>query len=138
MERSKNIETVLRILQDEINGDVAAALEKMTADYSMTWVYKNRAGELFPKTKKLNDEMQEAYVIKDRHYDIKHITEHEDTVMVELVESYPDPKTGEVYRTPLVLVLEMEDGKIKKGRHYCDPQLSHLHLSEEEINKAFE
>lgn len=35
---SKNVQTVLNILQDEVNGDVASALKKMTKDYTMTVV----------------------------------------------------------------------------------------------------
>jgi len=57
--------------------------------------------------------------------------------MVELVESYPDPETKKVFRTPLVLVLEMEGGKIKTGRHYTDPKLSHSGLTEDQINNVY-
>jgi hypothetical protein len=31
----------------------------------------------------------------------------------------------------------MKNGKIEKGRHYCDPDLSWLHLSEEDVGKAY-
>lgn len=31
----------------------------------------------------------------------------------------------------------MEDGKIKRGRHYCDPQLSHEDLTQESIEGAY-
>lgn len=57
--------------------------------------------------------------------------------MIEMVESYPDPKTEKVYKTPLVIILEMKDGKIKRGRHYCDPDLSYLNLSNKQIDKIF-
>ena len=39
-QEQKNIETIREILEDEIRGDISAALEKMTVDYSMTWMYK--------------------------------------------------------------------------------------------------
>lgn len=131
----KNIETIHEILADEIRGDVAAALEKMHKDYSMTWVYKRRDGTLFPRveSKDVEAAMKEVYVIKDRKYDIKHILADEHTVIAELVESYSDE--GKTYRTPMVIVWELEEGKIKKGRHYCDPQLSYLDLSQENIEK---
>ena len=45
----KNIETIRQVLEDEIRGDISSALEKMTNDYSMTWVYKRKDGILFPK-----------------------------------------------------------------------------------------
>lgn len=139
MPESKNIQIVREILQNEIEGDAAAALQKMTDDYSMTWVYQSKSGELFPRTgENIKEELDDVYDIKNRKYDIKNITENNNVVMVELIESYPDPESGKIYRTPLVLVLEMRDGKIKKGRHYCDPRLSYLDLPEDQINKIYE
>ena len=38
--------------------------------------------------------MNDIYAITGRDYDIRHITEADNVVMVELIESYPDPKTG--------------------------------------------
>jgi len=135
---SKNIKTVLEILKDEIKGDVNSAFRKLTSDYSMTWMYKSKKGKLFPKTgKNIKKEMQEIYVIKGRKYDIKNIAEGDNVVMIEMVESYPDPKTKKVYRTPLVIVLAMKNGKIKRGRHYCDPDLSYLYLSKKQIKDAY-
>ncbi|OGI21518.1 MAG: hypothetical protein A2808_00575 [Candidatus Moranbacteria bacterium RIFCSPHIGHO2_01_FULL_55_24] len=135
---SKNIKTVLEILQDEINGDVSAALKKMAPDYSMTWV-EERQGKIFPSvsSKDLKKAMGKVYKIKGREYDIKNIAEGKDLVMIELVESYPDPKTKKVYRTPQVIVLEMKNGKIQTGRHYADVDLAFLHLTKKQIEKAF-
>lgn len=134
---NSNVLRVLEILQNEVDGDVAAALQKMTDDYTMTWMYKGRE-QLFPASSpEVKTELGEVYQIKGRRYDIRNITESGDVVMVELVESYPDPATGKLHQTPLVLVLEMEDGKIKRGRHYCDPQLSHEDLSQESIESAY-
>jgi ketosteroid isomerase-like protein len=133
---SPNIQLVLDILKNEADGDVAAALEKMTEDYSMTWMYQKN-NELFPTTgRDMKAELEEVYPIKSREYDIRNITESENVVMIEMIESYPDPETGQMYRTPQVIVLELEHGKIKTGRHYCDPRLSYLELSKEDINKA--
>lgn len=134
---SPNIQLVLEILKNEADGDVAAALEKMTADYSMTWMYQGKDGELFPTTgKDVEAELEEVYPIKGREYDIRNITEGENVVMLEVIESYLDPDTGQMYRTPQIIVLQFENGKIKTGRHYCDPRLSHLELSKEQINTA--
>lgn len=135
---SKNIQTVIDILNDEIKGDVRSALKKMTKDYTMTWVYQKKNGELFPSTKNdLNAELEEVYLIKGREYDIKNIAEGNNIVMIELIESYPDPETKKVYRTPLVIVLEMRGGKIRTGRHYTDPKLSYLHLTKKQVEKAY-
>lgn len=137
--QSKNIQIVLDILRDEVRGSVESALKKMSDSYSMTWIYKSpRKGVLFPKTdKNLKKEMRQSYPIKGRQYDIKHIAEGNGVVMLELVESYPDPKTKKIYRTPLVLVLEMNKSKIQTGRHYCDPNLSYLHLSKSQVARAY-
>lgn len=136
---SDNVQMVLDVLRDEINGDVQEALAKLTDNYSMTWVYKApKTGELFPCTSRnVRDELEEAYRIKGRSYEIKHVGEGRDVVFVEMVESYPDPVTGVMYRTPVVLVLELREGKIQTGRHYCDPALSYLQLSEAELKKVY-
>lgn len=135
---SKNVQNVLTTLKAEIQGDVKDSLKLLDKNYSMTWVYRNKRGELFPHTKAdVKRELEEVYVIKGRKYDVKHIAEAKDLVILELIESYPDPKTKKVYRTPEIIVLEMKNGKIKRGRHYCDPALSYLNLTTKEIDKIF-
>lgn len=129
---------VLEILRDEIRGDVLSALKKMDKKYSMTWVYKSPRGKLFPRTKPdFNREMKDVYRIKGREYDIKNIAEGKNIVIIEMVESYPDNKTKKIYRTPLVIVLEIKNGKILKGRHYCDPHLSYLNLTKKQIKGIY-
>lgn len=114
-----------------------AALRKLTEDYSMTWMYRGKH-VLFPKVMgNMVNELQKVYSIQGRKYEIKYIAEGTDVVMVELVESYPDTETGQVYRTPLILVLEMQDGKIRTGQHYCDPQISYEHLDAEVVEAAY-
>ncbi|MHB8660569.1 MAG: nuclear transport factor 2 family protein [Minisyncoccota bacterium] len=137
MKQTRKIKTVLSILKNEIRGDAASALQKLSKDYTMTWMYKGKK-KLFPSTKpNFKTELREAYRIKGRTYEIKNIAEGTDVVMVELVESYPDSKTKKIYRTPLVIVIEMKGGRIVRGRHYCDPAISHLVLSRKEIEKNF-
>jgi ketosteroid isomerase-like protein len=136
--RSKNIETVLDILDAEVRGDAKRALKLLDPRYSMTWVYQAKNGMLFPKSgKNIERELAKVYPIKGRQYDIKHIAEGKNVVIVEMIESYPNPKTKKVYRTPLVIVLEMKEGKIKRGRHYCDPRLSYLFLTKKQVQKVF-
>lgn len=136
---SKNVQLVLSILQDEVDGDIKSAISKMTDDYSMTWVdLGGREKQLFRHTKNTFEEnMKEAYPIKGRQYDIRNIAESEDLVMIELIESYPDLETGKEYRTPLILVLEFKDGKIRTGRHYLDPRISYEYLSRDEVENAY-
>ncbi len=135
----KNVLTVLGVLNDEIHGDARSAMNKLTKDYTMTWIYRHpKNGKLFPRTKKdIKAGLKKVYPTKGRHYDIKNIATGNNVVIVELVESYPDPKTKKVYRTPLVLVLEMKKGKIQTGRHYCDPNLSYLHLTKKQVANAY-
>lgn len=80
--------------------------------------------------------MTEAYPIRGREYDIRNITENENVVMIEVIESYPNEETGKVYRTPQVIVLELVNGKIRTGRHYTDPRLSYMELTKEAIDTA--
>lgn len=111
----------------------------MADDYSMTWVYKHpKTSKLIPKVKTdVSKEMAKVYVIKDRKYDIKNITANEKVVMIEMIESYTDPETKKLMRTPQVIVLEFRDGKISKGRHYCDPNLSCLDLDDETLESIY-
>ena len=135
---SKNVKLVLDILEDEVKGNVLGAMEKLHPHYTMTWVYQSSKGQLFPSARKISaKDLEKVYKIKDRHYDIKNIAEGKNLVMVEMVESYTDPKTKKKFRTPLVIVLELRNNKIKTGRHYCDPKLSYLYLSKKEVNKVF-
>jgi ketosteroid isomerase-like protein len=138
MRLSKNIKIVLDILRDEVAGDTKAAIKKMAADYTMTWVYESKGESLFPRAVVASGaDLNDAYIIKGRKYEILNIAEGKNLVMVELIESYPDPETKKVYRTPLVLVLKIKNGKISYGRHYCDPRLSYRHLTSKELQKAY-
>lgn len=134
-----NIKIIREILEDEKRGDIKSALKKMHRDYSMTWVYKRQDGVIFPRVsvKYVRLAMDKIYKIRNRKYEIKNIVANNKTVIAEMIESYPDPETKKVYRTPLVIVWELKNGKIKTGRHYCDPKLSYLNLSTKQINKIY-
>lgn len=117
---------------------ISLALKKMTVDYKMTWMYE-KDSELFPTIKNnIKAEMKDVYPIKGRTYDIRNIAESDNSVFIEVVESYPDPDTGKIYRTPQVIILELVEGKIRTGRHYCDPRLSLKDLSKEEIDAVLD
>jgi len=137
-QEEKNIRTALSLLDDEINGDVKSALSKMHPEYSMTWVYKSTNGKLFPRQyASKSDDLRDVYLIKGRGYDIKHVTSREDVVMIEMIENYPDQDTKKIHRTPQVIVLEFRDGKVLRGRHYCDPQISYLDLDDNMLTDAY-
>lgn len=134
---AKNIELLKEILADEIAGRIQSALDKMHHEYKMTWAEK-RGDILFPyESINKPEQLKDVYCIKGREYRINHILADENTVMAEITESYPDPETGKVYRTPMAMVWELKDGKIFRGRHYCDPQLSYLDLKNEDIDDLY-
>ena len=136
MNTSPNIQLILDILKNEADGDVKAALTKMTKDYKMTWMYQGKE-DLFPTTSNdVDAELEDVYPIKGREYDIRNIAEGENVVMIEMIESYPDPDDGQMYRTPQVIVLELKDGLIHTGRHYTDPRLSFMELTKEQLDSV--
>ena len=93
LEYSEQVQLVLDILKNETDGDVQAAIAKLTPDYKMTWMYEGKDGELFPSTHtNVEAELDDVYHIENRSYDVRNITEGADVVMIELIESYPDPK----------------------------------------------
>lgn len=125
----KNIDTILEILEDEIKGRVQAALQKMHKGYKMTWVYQTKDGSVFPSQKVTkNKQLKDVYEIKGREYHINHILASDNIVMAEMIEIYPDKKTAKIYSTPMAMVWEFKNGKIVRGRHYCDPRISHLNI----------
>jgi ketosteroid isomerase-like protein len=84
--------------------------------------------------------MRMAFKIEGREFEFKTVLADEptQTVVVEFVESYPDPETKQVYRTPQVSICKIRDGKIYRTRHYMDPRLSYKYLSKEVIDSVFE
>ena len=89
----------------------------------MTGMYQSKH-VLFPKveSKKIKKAMNETYTTQGRVYDIYNYAESQDSIFLELIESYP--VKNKLYRTPLALVIYFNvDGKIKLGRHYCDPKI---------------
>ncbi len=138
MSKTNLTDIALEILKNEIEGDMKLALQKMTPDYSMTWVYQGYDGKFFPRTKPdFQNLMRSAYKIKGRKYEIINVAESKDLVMLELIESYPDPKTKQIYTTPQIIVLEFKGNKIKVGRHYCDPRLSLKKLPKDYKKRIF-
>lgn len=121
----KNIETIIELLQCEMEGDVFGALAKMDYDYTMTWMYGDfRTVSI--KDKKTIALMEKAYAIKGRHYEIHNMIAKDDLVFAEITESYPiKPKSKKRYSTRICFVWEFRQGKVWKGRHYCDskPQI---------------
>lgn len=140
---SPNIRLVLDILRDEVEGNVANARAKMSDNFSVTYMYKDKDGNLFPSINKPSAlKIADVYKIKNRSYEIynyaeNHFDDH-DVVFIEMIERYTDPNNGQHYQTPIVVVLELEGEKIKTNRHYCDNDISYADISSSELNRAYQ
>ena len=140
LKEKKLIEIVLASFEAEKNGDAQKGKQLIDDDFTVTemceWydgtVFRRLAGE---EMKKL---MEHAYTYKGREYQFVQIAANDETqtVFVEFVETYPDPKTGQIYRTPQVAVCQLRDNKLYRTRHYMDPRLSLKKLSEDQIKQA--
>ncbi|MCB1474841.1 MAG: hypothetical protein H6883_02645 [Rhodobiaceae bacterium] len=141
-EEYKNKNIALSLLDDEASGNLTEALKKLHPKYSMTWMYVDKYGNKFPEHRGVEEEdFEPIYDIIGREYHIKNVISNSDVVMIEVVESYPSQQSDGSYSkfvTPEVIVLEFVRGKVRRGRHYCDPRVSHLHVPEKDIMQIFE
>lgn len=132
---------VLASFMAEKDRDISAGLECIDDDFKVTEMVYSKNAHHFPSLtgKKLSDLMKLAFQIKGREYSFKSIVADEktQTVIVEFIETYPDPKTGQIYRTPQISVCKVENGKIYRTRHYMDPRLSFEDISEHELDAVF-
>lgn len=87
----------------------------------------------------LEHQIKIAFPIKGREFVFKSILVDvkDQKVIVEFIESYPDPVTKQVYKTPQIAICEIKDGLIHRTRHYMDPRLSYDNISETEIESCF-
>lgn len=143
MNNIENKEIAIELLRLEKEGRLCEALAHLHPDYSMTWMYLGAENKVFPQHKGIDEaDFEEIYAVKGRDYDITNIASEGNVVFVEMIEEYPKTKetrgSKSFYRTPEVVVLEFENNKVRRGRHYCDPRLSHMSLSKDEILKQLQ
>ncbi|HET8991471.1 MAG TPA: hypothetical protein VFN31_00365 [Candidatus Saccharimonadales bacterium] len=135
------IDHTLASFSAEQDQDIKSNSELLHDSFSMTDMVL-RGNEHLPKLSgsELNQAIKEAFTIKGRQYEFINIIADEEiqTVMVEFIESYPDPETNEIYCTPQIAVCIYKDGKIYKTRHYMDPRISRKHIPIEDIRKAID
>lgn len=121
-------------------GDVALGRSFIHPEFRMTEMNIGPSGTVFRsfEATQVNDTIPEVFQISDREYQFVHCAADEatQTVMVEFVESYTDPNTSQRFRTPIVAVCEIRDGKIYRTRHYTDDRLSDLYLPQSDIDRA--
>lgn len=122
--------------------DIARNKQLIHGEFAFVDMVKDAKSQLFPRVQggQMIDLMEQAFKIKGREFVFKTILADSDQqiVVVEFIESYPDPKTGQVYRTPQVAICEIKDGKIFRTRHYMDPRLSFMEISQAQIEEAYE
>lgn len=132
---------VLNSFMAERNNDIVAGREYITEDFTVTEMTLGKDGNHFPSLtgEELDNLMNLAFKIEGREYEFKTVVADEETqtVIVEFIESYPDPKTGKIYRTPQISVCNIKNGKIFRTRHYMDPRLSFENIDEETMNEVF-
>lgn len=133
------IKITLATFEAECNHKVTDNLKVMDKEFAVTDMIMTAKGN-FPrlKGKKLRNCMQEAFKIKARHFVFHTVLADTttQTVIVEFTESYPDPKTKKIFRTPQVAICQFKNGKLYRTRHYMDPRLSFEYLEMFEIEDA--
>lgn len=134
-------ELVLASFNAERSNNIAAGKQLITEDFKVTEMSLGNDGlQRLPSVwaSGARDMIDEAYQYAKREYQFVHVVvdEPKQTVIVEFVETYPDPQTGQIYRTPQVAVCEIKDGKIYRTRHYNDPRVSFANITQTEIDQA--
>lgn len=141
MSKQQLIQIVLDSFKAEQEGNIEKGLNLINPDYRVTKMYLDEKNQPFPviSGEAVTEKIKEVYQIKNREYQFKNILADEEKgiVIVEWIESYPDERTNQKFRTPIVGVFEIKNNKIHRARHYTDPRLSWKYLSQEVIDKAF-
>lgn len=80
--------------------------------------------------------LEQAYAVEGREFHVWNMAANEETqtVFIELAEVEPTRDSKRVW--PYVLVCQIEDGKIKRSRHYGDPATLRTELSIEQVRDA--
>lgn len=82
--------------------------------------------------------LETAYQLEDREFHVWNVAANEQTqtIFVELAEVEPRDDGKKVW--PYVLVCKIEDGRIKRSRHYGDPATLKQNITVEQVRKAVE
>jgi ketosteroid isomerase-like protein len=141
MNADELIRLVLSSFDAERQNDIAKGLELVTDDFKVTEMSMGNNGDvLFPSmsAETARTFIGQVYQIKERKYQFINAIadEAKQTVIIEFTETYPDPETGQVYLTPQVAVCEVSEGKIRRTRHYNDPRVSFVKVTQTDIDRA--
>jgi len=80
--------------------------------------------------------LEEAYALEGREFHVWNVAANEatQTVFVELAEVEPTKESKRIW--PYVLVCKIEDGKIKRSRHYGDPATLKSEITVDQVRDA--
>lgn len=80
--------------------------------------------------------LEDAYALEGREFHVWNVAANEktQTVFVELAEVEPTKDSKRVW--PYVLVCQIENGKIKRSRHYGDPATLRSNISVDQVRDA--
>lgn len=80
--------------------------------------------------------LDDAYALEGREFHVWNVAANVETqaVFIELAEVEPTTELKRVW--PYVLVCQIEDGKIKRSRHYGDPATLQADISVEQVREA--
>ncbi|MEI6850793.1 MAG: hypothetical protein WCK26_02385 [Candidatus Saccharibacteria bacterium] len=84
----------------------------------------------------IHTRLEEAYSLEGREFHVWNVAANEatQTVFVELAEVEPTEGSNRVW--PYVLVCKIENGKIKRSRHYGDPATLKNDISVNQVRDA--
>ena len=134
------INYTLATFRAEQDGDLQSNLDILDHDFAMSDMVMGRdAPFLRYEGEEMRELMKEAFVIKGREYVFETVVadQAQQKVIVEFIESYPSPITGEVYVTPQIAICVFKNGKLWRTRHYMDPSLSRAGLTVDVIKAQF-
>ncbi len=131
---------IIKLLQLEADGNSEEAMNYLSDNYKMTWMYKTKS-KTFPQVrvdKDFKNKMEEVYSYTEREYKIYSILENDNIVTAEIVESYFDKSKNKKHVTPIAFVWTFDkDGKVETGKHYCDPDISYESLEDYDFDALY-
>lgn len=139
LDKDELIEIVLGSLSAERDNNITVGKTLMHTDYRKTSMYLHKS-IAFPvlEGEAMREAMTKSYSVKGREFHIYNMAANEQTQTVFLELAELEPRAGEHIIWPYVMVCYIEDGKIKRTRHYGDPALMDRPVPLELITESIE
>lgn len=130
------INIVISSFDAESSNNTQIGRELITDDFKQRGMYVS-GDKIFPVFA-VSKDLDIVYSQTGRLFHIWNVAANESsqTVFVELAET--EPREGRQSIWPYVLVSKIEDGKIKRSRHYGDPRISKMDVSIDQVRDAVE